>query len=103
MGRLVYGPHAQRDIAEHIRYLRGHGQVERLRRFDEALTALELTLTQFPKAGRELTQGASATLRRIGLRRIPLFVWYLYEPEREEVTIVRLFHVKQETPEPRLR
>jgi plasmid stabilization system protein ParE len=102
LGRFVYAPDAQQDVRAHIRYLLEHGETERADRFEQELLMLERRLMEFPRAGRELIQGSRRTLRRIGLRRMPLFVWYMYEPEREEITVVRLFHVKQLTPPPRI-
>ncbi|MDE3102040.1 MAG: type II toxin-antitoxin system RelE/ParE family toxin [Chloroflexota bacterium] len=98
--KLIYAPRAQEDVREHVAYLRRKGETVRLRRFDEALATLEVGLLAFPRSGRALTQGPRRSVRRIGLRYLPLFVWYVYEPERDEITIVRLFHVKQSTPPP---
>lgn len=101
MRRLVYLPRAQLDVRAQIEYLRERGEIDRIRGFDEDLTALEDLLVSFPHAGRELVGEGQKSLRRIGLRRSPLFVWYVYEPDRDEVTLVRVFHTKQRTPIPR--
>lgn len=102
MPRVIYQAQADRDIRAHIEYLRDRSEFDRIRRFEEDLRALERILAGFPEAGRALTQGAGKTLRRIRLRRLPLFVWYMWEPDRDELTLVRVFHVKQLTPTPRL-
>jgi plasmid stabilization system protein ParE len=70
------------------------------------LETLKALLSQFPEAGRELDRaGAGAkTLRRLKLRRAPFFAWYSFDPGRGAgvVELYRLFHSRQETPEPRL-
>ncbi|MBI2323909.1 MAG: type II toxin-antitoxin system RelE/ParE family toxin, partial [Chloroflexi bacterium] len=66
------------------------------------LAELRTLLGIYPLAGRELARHEERTLRRRRLRRAPFVAWYRYAPEEEEVTLYRLFHARQRTPEPRL-
>jgi hypothetical protein len=68
------------------------------------LETLNALLSHFPEAGRELDRAGAKTLRRLKLHRAPLFVWYSFDPSTGQglVELHRLFHLRQETPEPRL-
>ena len=102
MLRVIFGPHFQRDLRAHTAYLRSQGDLDRIRRLDEDLAALEETVQRFPQVGRELTREVDSSLRRLRLRHAPLFVWYVFEPERNEIALIRLFHARQLTPDPRV-
>lgn len=102
MLHVIYGPHFQRDVRAHIDYLRSHDEIDQILRLDEDLVELEELLIRFPQAGREISREGGESLRRLRIRRAPLLVWYAFEPDRDELTLVRLFHAKQMTPVPRL-
>jgi plasmid stabilization system protein ParE len=76
----------------------------RLQRLWDEIDAAEDLLGQFPEAGVELAQEGAMTVRRLRLKRIPFYVWYIVDLRKGGgVTLFRLFHARQLTPEPHLR
>jgi hypothetical protein len=74
-----------------------------LRGLWDEIDAAEDLLGQFPDAGVELRQDGAMTVRRLRLKRVPFYVWYLVDVRKgRRVTLFRLFHARQRTPEPRL-
>lgn len=102
MARVVLDVHAERDLAAHYRYLVAIDDAARLRRLDEELTRAAELLAAFPELGYELLREPGRSLRRLRLGRIPLFLWYVFESEADLVTLLRVFHVRQQEPTPAL-
>ena len=64
---------------------------------------VEDLLGEFPEAGIALARNEPMTLRRLRLQHAPVYVWYVVDLGRGRwVTFFRLFHARQQTPEPRL-
>lgn len=82
--------------------LAAEGEWDRLQILGQDLDDLVQLLTRFPDAGRELDREGSHTLRKLRLRRVPFYVWYR-TADGEDTWLVRLFHVRQRTPRPRMR
>lgn len=99
MRRVTFHPDFERDLEEQVEHLRARGDADGIRGLAEDLTALEETVRAFPRIGRELLREPDQVVRKLKLRRAPLFVWYTFEPDRDEITLVRLFHSKRRTPE----
>ena len=63
-------------------------------------------LDRFPMIGKEFGREGTQVLLRLRTRRAPFYVWYLYDTAGGRdglVTLLRLFHTKQQTPAPRFR
>lgn len=69
----------------------------------DEIDAAEDLLGQFPEAGVVIAQDSALTVRSLQLSRVPFYVWYLVDlRDGRRVTLFRLFHARQLTPEPRL-
>jgi len=68
------------------------------------LDTVKALLSRFPESGREVDRAGATTLRRLKLHRAPFFVWNSFDPGRGAgvVELYRLFHSRQETPQPHL-
>ena len=66
--------------------------------------ALETLLAAHPRSGRKLAERGSVVLRKLRLRQTPYYVWYSFDEAESgfAVTLVRLFHTRQQTSQPRL-
>ena len=74
-----------------------------MQRLWDEIDAAEDLLGQFPDAGVELREDGAMTVRRLRLKRVPFYVWYLVDLRQgRRVTLFRLFHARQLAPESRL-
>lgn len=74
-----------------------------MQRLWDEIDAAEDLLEQFPEAGVELRQDDAMTVRRLRLKRVPFYVWYLVDLRKgRRVTLFRLFHARQLARDPRL-
>jgi hypothetical protein len=66
--------------------------------------ALETLLAAYPQSGRKLAERGSVVLRKLRLRQTPYYVWYSFDQAEpgSVLTLVRLFHTRQQTSQPRL-
>jgi plasmid stabilization system protein ParE len=66
--------------------------------------ALETLIAAYPQSGRKLAERGSIVLRKLRLRQTPYYVWYSFDEadSGSAVTLVRLFHTRQQTSQPRL-
>lgn len=67
------------------------------------IEALQTLLAAYPSSGRKLAEYGSFNLRKLRLRQTPYYVWYSVDhaEPRSAVTLERLFHARQQTPNPR--
>jgi len=91
------------DLARVTSHLHDEQEWSWLQRLWDEVDAAEDLLGRFPEAGVELARDGAMTVRRLRLKRAPFYVWYLVDLRRSRrVTLFRLFHARQLTPEPRL-
>lgn len=85
-------------------YLQERGEPAWIDKLDADIEALKTLLSAFPNSGRKLAERGSVALRKLRLRQTPYYVWYSIDEARSDspVTLVRLFHTRQQTPQPRL-
>jgi plasmid stabilization system protein ParE len=68
------------------------------------IEVLKTLLAAYPQSGRKLAERGSVVLRKLRLRQTPYYVWYSFDEaeSRSAVALVRLFHTRQQSPQPRL-
>jgi len=90
------------DLSKELAYLVGRRELSWVTILQEDLADLEGLLATFPESGNAPREDAPV-LRKLRLRRAPFYVWYAFDPRRRDapVTLLRLFHVRQDSPEPR--
>jgi len=68
------------------------------------LDVLETLLAAYPHSGRRLAEYGSVALCKLRLRQTPYYVWYSFDQAESgsAVTLVRLFHTRQQRSQPRL-
>jgi plasmid stabilization system protein ParE len=68
------------------------------------IEALKTLLGTYPDSGRKLAEKGSVVLRKLRLRQTPYYVWYSTDDAEpgSAVKLVRLFHARQQAPQPRL-
>ena len=69
------------------------------------IEVLKKLLAAYPKSGRTIAEEGSVVLRKLRLRQTPYYVWYSTHDADEGAVIrfERLFHTRQQAPQPRLR
>lgn len=102
--RVEYADDFSRDLRAEVDYLRRRREWSWIATLQEDLAELAEMLTVFPASGRELAREGSETLRKLRLRRAPLYAWYTVDPTvpHGPIRFMRLFHVRQKTPAPRM-
>jgi plasmid stabilization system protein ParE len=88
------------DVAAQLAFLEERGDVRRAEGLLQDLKALSALVSDFPEAGRELHRVGDQSLRMMPLRRASYVAWYVASPEKELVTLYRLYHDRQSKPEP---
>ncbi|MGH2377230.1 MAG: hypothetical protein ACRDGT_02005 [Candidatus Limnocylindria bacterium] len=105
MARIVYADEFSSDLERDVGYLQRIQQLDWVRTLMEDLSDIEGLLEHFPRVGYELARRGTEALLRLRMRRAPYYVWYSYDEATGQdgaITLLRLFHTKQQTPEPRL-
>lgn len=104
MPRVEYEDVFSADLSAELSYLRARQERAWITNLHDDLAELTALLTHFPEAGRELARKRTVTLRKLRLRRAPFYIWYTFDSAiaNGPVRFLRLFHVRQRTPEPRL-
>lgn len=102
--RVEYADDFSRDLRAEVDYLRRRREWSWIATLQEDLAELAEMLTVFPASGRELAREGSETLRKLRLRRAPLCTWYTVDATAPNgpIRFMRLFHVRQKTPAPRM-
>jgi len=69
------------------------------------IEVLNKLLSAYPKSGRKIAEEGSVLLRKLRLRQTPYYVWYSTDDADAGAVIrlERLFHTRQQAPQPRLR
>jgi len=69
------------------------------------IEVLKTLLAAYPKSGRTIAEEGSVVLRKLRLRQTPYYVWYSTDDADAGAVIrlERLFHTRQQAPQPRLR
>ena len=104
MPRIEHAEEFSADLSRQVAYLRDRQEFTWIETLRNDLTELEDLLAQFPLSGRQLAQQGTDLLLRLRLRTAPFYVWYGVDPAgtNTPVRFDRLFHVRQQAPEPRL-
>lgn len=105
MTRVEYGEEFVADLEREVEYLRRLAEFGWIQTLAEDLDDIGDMLGAFPLLGHVLAREGADALLKLRLRRAPFYVWYSYREETAEqglVTLLRLFHTRQRTPEPRL-
>ena len=104
MRRIEHAQEFSADVSRQVAYLRDRKEFTWIETLRNDLTELEQLLTQFPLSGRQLAQEGTNLLLRLRLRTAPFYVWYGFDPgmTKAPLRFYRLFHVRQQVPEPRL-
>jgi plasmid stabilization system protein ParE len=99
-----HGETFSRDVGAIVERLAEQQEWSWVEKLGDDLEHLERIISAFPAAGRSLAARGTRELRKLRLRRCPFVVWYLWEPASPEgpVSLVRMFHVRQWTPAPRI-
>lgn len=102
MPRIEYSDAFGADTLRQVAYLRDRREYAWIKTLSDDLAELEQLLTEFPLAGRELARQGNELLLRLRLRTAPFYVWYSVDPKRRNapVRLLRLFHVRQRSPDP---
>jgi plasmid stabilization system protein ParE len=79
-----------------------NGEWTRIDNLAEDLELAHRRLISFPELGRELLADKDHTLRQFLLGQVPYLIWYRLHRRTDIVRFVRLFHVHQRTPKPRM-
>jgi plasmid stabilization system protein ParE len=102
VARVGIHPLFSAEFTDQVAHLKETRDVDRiLGLFSSGSELIEL-LRRFPESGRELASEGPESLRAIRLRHAPFLVWYRYHADLDEVTLYRMFHVRQDRPPPRL-
>lgn len=104
MARVNYGDAFARDIENDVQYLKRTQEPDWIETLEEDLAELEALLERFPLAGVERESQGSQVLLKMRTRRAPFYLWYIYDAAAASdgvVTFLRLFHIRQQTSEPR--
>jgi len=85
-------------------YLQDRDEPVWIDKFVADIDVLKTLLATYPNSGRKLAEHGSVVLRKLRLRQTPYYVWYSTDEAdpRSAVTLERLFHTRQEAPQPRL-
>jgi plasmid stabilization system protein ParE len=90
-----------KDVKAQVAWLEGEGRGDQTDGLEVALEeAVSLLASQNGVGALEASEGG-LELRRLLLRRLPFVIWFQAGPGRE-VWLLRLFHVRQARPHPRL-
>ncbi len=99
--RLEYAEEFLADLDRNVSYLREQREWGWVEALQENLAEVEELIESFPDSGFELAREAGEVLRRLRLRRAPYYVWYrMGSAPDASVTLLRLFHVRQNAPKP---
>ncbi len=104
MARIVYDQEFAQDLENDLDDLRRIRETGWIATLAEDLGDLEGLLAQFPLAGTTHAERGTHRLLRMRTRRAPFYVWYAYDSAsgpNGEVRFLRLFHTRQQTPQPR--
>ena len=85
-------------------YLQDRDELAWIDKLAADLEALKTLLASYPNSGRKLAEQGSLVLRKLRLRQTPYYVWYSTDDGDlgSAVRLVRLFHTRQQAPQPRL-
>ncbi len=86
--KVAYSPRAYDDLAEIAAYLRPLNP-SAATRVKAAILATVQLLSVFPGIGRLDTVGG---VRRIGVRRFPYSIYYLFDQNAEEIVVLTIRH-----------
>jgi plasmid stabilization system protein ParE len=86
-------------------YLQDRNEPAWIDKLTADIEALKTLLMAYPSSGRKLEESGSMVIRKLRLRQTPYYVWYSTDDAdpASAVTLVRLFHNRQQAPQPRLR
>jgi len=92
------------DLRWELFYLQDRDEPAWIDKLAADIEVLKTLLAAFPHSGRKLVERGSVVLRKLRLRQTPYYVWYSFDEAESgsAVTLVRLFHTRQQTPQPRL-
>ncbi len=92
------------DYAAQLAWLVQLGEESWIRNLISGNTWIVRTLARFPAIGPKLATDGSLVLRLIRYPKGPYVAWYMYdENDRHgDIVLVRMFHDRQEQPEPDL-
>lgn len=93
------------DYRAQLAWLDEHADPAWIEGLLEGTDRIMRTLSMFPSAGTRQDQRGGAVLRKLGYPRLPYVVWYAYAPDQPagDLWLVRLFHGRQEHPQPDVR
>lgn len=102
MAHVVYTPAFAQDLDHDVQYLRRRHELGWITTLQEDLAQLEDLLAQFPLSGTRHAERGTSLLLKMRTRRAPFYVWYAYDTASgtsAEVRFLRLFHVRQQSPQ----
>lgn len=91
-----------RDVKAQVEWLEGEGRSEQTDGLEAALAEATMLLAARNGVGALEATESGLELRRLLLRRLPFVIWFQAGPGRE-VWLLRLFHVRQARPHPRVK
>ena len=91
------------DLRWELFYLQDRDEPAWIDKLLADIEVLKTLLAAYPRSGRKLAERGSVVLRKIRLRQTPYYVWYSFDEadSRTAVKFVRLFHTRQQKPQPR--
>jgi hypothetical protein len=92
------------DLRRESVYLQDRDELGWIDKLIADVDALETLLAAYPQSGLKLAERGSVVLRKLRLRQTPYYVWYSFDQAKpgSVLTLVRLFHTRQQTSQPRL-
>ena len=89
------------DLEAQLSWLASGGDTGRIERLEGGVEEVLELLSQFPGVGTLEAGDGTTNLRRLIMRTLPYVVWFRTGGS-PDVWLLRLFHVRQERPVPRL-
>ena len=92
------------DLRREAAYLQDRNEPAWIEKLDADVDTLKTLLAAYPSSGRKLAERGSVLLCKLRLRQTPYYVWYSFDEtdSGSPVTLVRLFHTRQQRSQPRL-
>lgn len=100
MTRVVVRSSFAADVTAQVAWLRAHDRADWVPRLRTGVAEVRALLARFPAAGTSIEERDGIVLRKLVLRQLP-FAAYVVGPD--EVTLLRLFHTRQDRPRRRGR
>jgi plasmid stabilization system protein ParE len=84
------------DVRDQLEWLRQNDHEDWIEQLREDVTAARELLARFPGVGTGEGIREGRALRRLILRRVPFVAWFVVDIDAKVVTLLRLFHARQD-------